>query len=205
MLATTMNRSPALAAGVVLILALTANGAPAARQAASPQALYTALLTKPYLAAELPSYFSFAKPSRGTPSGQARSFHIVGQVDVGLDGPDSSDSLVFYVFQTAADAEADLAHPALTTTAHTVGKVPGFSLPSVRVADSVTITDAVGQTQTNGITSVYVASGNVVIGAFSTSAYHKDSGNSSAAVSLLRSGLAHLNSVTRAVEHNTHY
>jgi hypothetical protein len=183
--------------GAMLVLTQAALGT-AAVKPLTPQALYTALLTKAYANSELPTGFSSAKVSLSNPSSQAKTYHIVGEVTVAVHGPDPDDGLVFYVFRDAAGARADLAHPNLSggTKVHIVGKVPGYTLPSVFVTGSITGKNALGKTITNGVTGVFVATGNVIAGAFTDSADNTDSGNVPAALSLLKSGLNHLKAIT---------
>jgi hypothetical protein len=177
----------------VLTAAVTAASSAAP---ATPQKLYTRLLTSSYPDSQLPDGFSSAKVGLMQPSDRARKYHVVGEVEVGVDGPDVGDAIVYYVFPAAADARGDLAHPSLSGDFRVIGKVPGYSVPSVMAAGSVTGNNAFGKKVTNGITGLFVLRGNVIVGAVTASGDHTDSGNVPAALALLRSALKHLQAVT---------
>lgn len=171
------------------VLALTASAA------LSPQRLYTKLVTSAYPDSQLPSGFFSAKVSIGDPSDNAKKYHVTGEVDVAVDGPDPDDGIIYEVFPSAADARGLLAHPKTSGHTKVVGKVPGYSR-SVWMIGSVTGKNALGKTITNGITLMAVAKGNVLVEAFTDSADNEKSGNTPAALALLRSALRHLAKVS---------
>jgi hypothetical protein len=173
------------------LLATTCSVATAALASRSPQRLYTKLVTTAYPDSQLPSGFFSAKVSIGSPSDNAKNYHVVGDVEVAVDGPDPNDGIIYEVFPTAADARGLLAHPKQDKHTRVVGKVPGYSR-SVWMTGSITGKNAFGNTITNGFTLVAVAQGNVLVEAFSDSADNENSGNTPAALALLKSALRHL-------------
>lgn len=183
-----------VAAGALATLALAA--------APSPSKLYQSLLITPYPDSQLPSSFSSAKVSLQNPSSTARHYHVVGEVNVAVDGPDPDDGIGFDVYPTRADAIADLAHPAFVAgeKIHVIpGGVPGFTkLPGHMYAGSITGKNAFGKTITDGVTVVAVVQGSVLVEAFTDSSDSTDSGNIPAAIALLHSALKHLAKVSPA-------
>lgn len=161
---------------------------------ASPTRLYTALLTTSYPNSQLPSGFFSAKVSLYTPTSRAKSHHVVGDVQVAVDGPDVADAIFYFVFPTPADARADF-NGAEGSGVHVVGKVPGYKIPSRWVTGSITGKNAFGKTVTNGITGMYVREGSVLVTSFTASSESTDSGNVPAALALLKSGIRHLQRV----------
>lgn len=93
------------------LLATTCSVAAAALASPSPQRLYTKLVTTAYPDSQLSSGFFSAKVSIGSPSDNAKKYHVVGEIDVAVDGPDPDDGIIYEVFPTAADARGLLAHP----------------------------------------------------------------------------------------------
>lgn len=170
----------------------------AATGARSPHSLYTKLLTTAYPDSQLPNGMFSAKVSLSQPSANGRRYHVVGEVQVAVDGPDPDDGITYMVFPNAADAHADFTHPSVTD-AHErpVGNVPGYRIPSRWYVGSVTGKNAFGKTITNGITALFVQKGNVLVGAVTDSADNTDSGNTPAALQLLKSALKHLAAVSR--------
>jgi hypothetical protein len=194
-----MKRTRARWARTVCVVAGTAVAAVAASSAfASPSGLYTALLTTSYRDSELSSDFSAAKVSLLKPTNHAKSHHVVGEVEVDLNGPDPGDAILYAVFPSAHDARADLAQKPVNG-GHLVGKVPGYKIPSALYAGTVSGKNAFGQSVKNGVTAAGVVKGSVLVAALTSSADNPDSGNVPAALALLRSGLRHLSRVEAAV------
>jgi len=111
-----------------------------ATQARVAQWLYEALLKTPYPDSQLPSGFSSAEVGGSSPSSGARSLHVIGEVEVVVNGPDLDDALLYVVFPDTADAEADLARrkPRGGNMHIVPGGVPGSSLPGHMWAGSIT-------------------------------------------------------------------
>lgn len=173
------------------LLATTCSVAAVASASLSPQRLYTKLVTTAYPDSQLSSGFFSAKVSIGSPSDNAKKYHVVGEVDVAVDGPDPDDGIIYEVVPTAADARGLLAHPKPDKHTKVIGKVPGYSR-SVWMTGSITGKNALGKTITNGVTLVAVAQGDVLVEAFTDSADNENSGNTRAALALLKSALRHL-------------
>lgn len=167
---------------------------------ASPMHLYTALLTTSYPDSQLPTGFSTAKVSVAKPD-KAKKHHVVGEVEVDINGPDVYDLVIYAVFPNPADARADLVDAKPSPNAHRVGAVPGFRLPSVWDSGSVTGTNSFGKTVTDGLTGMFVVDGSVIIGAVTTSADNETSGNVPAALALLKSGIRHLQRIESRLRH----
>jgi hypothetical protein len=179
----------------LIALATSTAFAVAASASLSPHSLYTKLVTTAYPDSQLPSGFFSAKVSVGDPSSNAKKYHVTGEVDVAIDGPDPDDGIIYEVFPSPADARGLLAHPKTSGHTKVVGKVPGYSR-SVWMIGSVTGKNALGKTITDGITVMAVAKGNVLVEAFTDSADNQSSGNTPAALALLRSALRHLAKVS---------
>lgn len=185
-----------VAVTALVALAATCMFATTASASLSPQRLYTKLVTTAYPDSQLPKGFFSAKVSMGSPSDNAKKYHVVGEVEVAVDGPDPDDGVIYEVFPNAADARGLLAHPKLDGHVKLVGKVPGYSR-SVWMTGSITGKNALGKTITNGVTLLAVAKGNVLVEAFTDSADNENSGNTPAALALLKSALRHLAKVNK--------
>ncbi len=168
---------------------------------ASPSHLYTALLTTAYPDSQLPSGFFSAKVSLSSPSSRAKSHHVVGEVQVAMDGPDVIDAIFYEVFPNSADAHADLNGPSLSGHGHIVGKVPGYRLPSQWITGSISGKNAFGKTVTNGLTAMAVQEGSVLVVASTASSDSTDSGNVPPTLALLKSGIRHLQRIEARLSH----
>jgi hypothetical protein len=179
---------------VVVATSLALVLAAGAAAAISPHAVYEHLLTTSFPDSQLPSGFSNARVGISTPGKPARSHHVVGEVEVDVDGPDVQDGIFYEVFPTRADARADLVDAKPKGHTHFVpGGVPGYSrATSAMFAGSITGKNAFGQTVTDGITGVAVVKGNLLLGAVDLSGDNPDSGNIPAALHLLKAALRHL-------------
>lgn len=181
---------------VLALAALAVASSAAATLASSPQALYTALLTKPFPDSQLPSGFSSARVTMQTPSSGARRYHPVGEVAIAVDGPDPNDGLSYSIFTSRTNALGDLSHPTFGSGEKlriVPGGVPGFSkLAGHMWMGSVTGKNALGKTITDGVTLVAVVQGSVLVDAFTDSADNATSGNVPAALQLLHAALRHL-------------
>lgn len=159
---------------------------------ASPQGLYRALLTTPY--SGLPSDFYAAKVGVGELSDNAKKYHAVGAVDIDIDA--GSAGLSYIVFPSPKDAYGRFTHPdAWSKEIKTVGKVPGYKIPSTWANGSITGDNAFGKKVTNGVTFMGVQRGSVVVIAFTISTANEHSGDVPGTLALLRSALAHLGRV----------
>jgi hypothetical protein len=163
--------------------------------AASPQALYRALLTTQY--APLPSDFYSAKVGSDEPSKEAKRHHAVGSVQVTID---SGNAAVYYtVFPTAADVAARFREPLSKTngvvTFHMLGRVPGYRQPCRWANGTIEGKNAFGKTVRNGFTVMALQRGNLVLGATTFSTDNETSGDIPGTIRLLGSALAHLRRV----------
>lgn len=171
-----------------------------ASAAISPTKLYAALLTKSYPDSQLPNGFLSAKVGISSPSKAAKKLHVVGEVEVDVDGPDPDDGLLYVIFPKVSEAKADLARKPTGGHMHLIpGGVPGIKLPSQLWAGSITGKNAFGKTVTDGATAVDVRKGNVVLGAITDSSDNKNSGNIPGAIALVKSGLHHLSAVEKKI------
>lgn len=173
--------------------AIVPTGAHAA-SATTPKRLYRALLTTAYPGSQLPIGFFSTKVSPSAASKQARTYHVVGEVQVAVNGPDPADEIFYYVFPNATDARGDLAHTKLVENLHlTPVRMPSYpTLPSHMYAGSITGQNGFGTKVTYGFTVAFVAKGNLIVGAFTDSADNTESGNVPAALDLLKAALRHL-------------
>jgi len=169
------------------VLAATAGGA---RQSA-----YQALRTSGYPDTALPAAFSSAKVKAVPLSASARSSGAVGAVEVDVNGPDANAGVVFVVFKTPTGAASDMG-AALPSglTLKPAGKVSGQP-QSVVFAGSSSQTDALGQSVVQGVTYAVVEHGDVLVAGFTYAPTKLRDGGG--AVALARSGLKHLQAVSR--------
>jgi hypothetical protein len=152
------------------------------------------LLATPFPHSQLPQGFSSPRVSLAKPSMDAQLNHIVGEVQVNVVGlGHAPDAIVYEVFPMAVDARAQLSHPDLSGGhVRVVGKVPGYSLPCLWLVSSITNKNAFGKTVTYSATILEVARGNVMTVALANSPSHQKSGDTPAALALLKSALHHL-------------
>jgi hypothetical protein len=168
---------------VALALTLLAAG----QASTPPAALYSALLKKPFTKAELPSGFTSATVNKEAPSANGKRYHVVGEVQVNVLGPDDADVLRYYVFPTAADARGDFLHPDRSGEKVTVvGKVPGVTLPSWEINGSLS---------GNGVTAMALLSGNAIVTSAAVTMSSTTHASEPHTLALLKAGLAHLSSV----------
>ena len=168
-----------------------------------PRTLYRALLTAVYADAELPSGFTAAKVSRLTPSTQGSRFHLVGEVQVVVHGPDATDGIFFVVFPNAIDARGNLAKAKVSGALHLVSdRVPTHpTLPGHVYAGRITGQTVLGGKVTDGVTLMVVAKHNVLVEAFTASADRTNRGNIHNTLLLLESALHHLATVATTQAH----
>jgi hypothetical protein len=103
---------------------------PAARQ------LYQSLVNVPVQARELPPGFSDPRIERGDLDDTARQFRAIGQVTVGVTGPDTSDSFGYIVYPDAdAARQAFAAHEKDQATTEVSFTPSGFNAPAVCIDD----------------------------------------------------------------------
>ncbi|MFL6074417.1 MAG: hypothetical protein ACJ73S_13570 [Mycobacteriales bacterium] len=100
-------RLPALLLAAAAGLAGCASHHAAPRSGSTPT--YRKLLATPIAAGDLPAGVTGGAPVRADPNATDRAYHVVGEVDVRLHGPDPVDMIEYVVFRSAADATADLA------------------------------------------------------------------------------------------------
>jgi hypothetical protein len=181
--------------GITACTCLVGASASTATAAASPQRLYTSLLITPFPDPQLPSGFDTARVTllKPKPSGNAMRHHVVGEVAVDMNGPDPDDGIFYVVFPTARDARADLSRAVLSRGHFSVvGKVPGYSLPSIWLVGSLKLKNVAGGTDTDGATVMALVKGNVLVLSFTDSGTNLESGNTPAALELLKAALHHL-------------
>ncbi len=171
--------------------ALVLAGAAAAANPSS-QKVYQALLTTRISTSELPAGFTSPRTVKNTPGPTPRRHHVVGEVEIDLNGGQSA--IVYVVFPTKADALAayDDGVRELKTTKGVVSfrsPAPGLPKPSVTVDAS-----ASGL----GITQVTLVSGNVEI-ATETARHGGKHGDRAGTVVLAKAALRHLVAVERRV------
>ena len=180
-----MRAACSFAALAALALAGTASGA-----GPSPQKLYRALLSARISASELPAGFSSPRTMNNAPGPNPKRHHVVGEVEIDLNGGQSA--IVYVVFPTKADAlaaYADGLRELKTTKGVTAVRspVPGVPSPSVAVDASA---------QGLGITQVTLVSGNVEI-ATETARHGGKHGDRAGTVALAKAALRHLASIAR--------
>jgi hypothetical protein len=174
-----------------LLVALALAGTAAAANP-SPQRLYQALLSARISASELPAGFARPRTVKNSPGPNPRRHHVVGEVEIDLNGGQSA--IVYVVFPTRADALAaysDGVHDLKTTKGVVAVRspVPGLAKPSV-LADA----SASGI----GITQVTLVSGSVEI-ATETAAHGGKHGDEAGTVRLAKAALRHLVTVGRRI------
>jgi hypothetical protein len=180
-----MRAASSLAAVVALALAGTAvAGNP------SPQKLYQALLSTRMAVSELPAGFASPRSVKNSPGPNPRRHHVVGEVEIDLNGGQSA--IVYVVFPTRADALGAYNDGIreLKTTKGVVSvrsPAPGLSKPSLTVDASVSGL---------GITQVTLVSGNVEIAA-ETAVHGGNHGDRVGTVRLAKAALRHLAAVER--------
>ena len=179
---------------VAVIVSVVVFALLAARADASTHGLYTALLTAPYPDSQLPAGFSSAKVSVKKPNVRAGSQHVVGEVQVAVRGSDVHDCIFYFTFVTAGDARAQLSN-IFVVGVRTVGKVPGYRLPSNWKTGS-------RANAKYGTTIMAVQDGRTLIVAVTISAHNKTSGNVPSTLALLRSGIKHLQRIEATLQHH---
>lgn len=179
----------------VLTAAAALTASAAATAALTPNALYTKILTSTLPTSALPAGFSGAKTTYQPMSARGRAHHEIGEVAFVIDGPDPNDTLSFEVFPNAADALGALHAVVMPPGDHVIGTVPGFP-NSVLVTGSITGKNLLGKTVTDGLTDVLVIDGNVGVQII-TDSTNPGSGDISAALALLHTGVKYLTAVER--------
>ncbi len=182
-----MRAASSLVALAALVLAGTAAAA-----SPSPQKVYRALLASRISPSELPRGFARPRTVKNVPGPNPRRHHVVGEVEIDLNGGQSA--IVYVVFPTQADATAayDDGLRELKTTKGVVSirsPAPGLAKPSVAVDAS-----AGGI----GITQITLVSGNVEIAA-ETARHGGNHGDRAGTVALAKAALRHLALVARRV------
>jgi hypothetical protein len=180
-----MRAVSSLVATAALVLAGTAVAA-----TPSPQKVYRALLSTRIAASELPAGFTSPRIMNNTPGPNPKRHHVVGEVEIDLNGGQSA--IVYVVFPTKADALAAYNDGVrdLKTTQGVVSfrsPAPGLPKPSVTVDAS-----ASGL----GLTQVTLASGNVEI-ATETARHGGKHGDRAGSLALAKAALRHLAVVER--------
>jgi hypothetical protein len=180
-----MRAVSSLAAFSALVLVGTAAAA-----SPSPQKVYQGLLTTRIPASELPAGFSSPRTVKNAPGPTPKRHHVVGEVEIDLNGGQSA--IVFVVFPTKADALAAYSD-GVRELKKTKGVVsvtspaPGVPKPSVRV-------DAAANGL--GITQVTLVAGNVEI-ATETALHGGKHGDRVGSLALAKAALRHLAAVER--------
>jgi len=167
-------------------------GGTTASAATTPAQLDHKLLTTQIRASELPAGFTSAVVGAAVPSTNAKSHHVVGEVQVEVN--DGAAGLFFAVFPSHADALADFEHPAPVGNKITARLVPPSWLPKPNEVENGTITgkNAAGKTVSNGITAASFVDGEVAVGALTTSTSSSTKGDSAGTLALARFAIAYL-------------
>ncbi len=177
----------------MLVMAMTVTAVAAA---ATPKQTYNKLLITPF---KPPSGYYSAKVGTQALDARDKRHHVVGSVMVTLSG----DAAVFYVvFPTHSRAVAwmkdkPVKDDELKIVRETImGKVPGYTLPSLWKNVTLEGENAFGKTVRNGVTLMSVVKGNVLIGAATISTENDESGDVPATIRILGSGMKHLAKIT---------
>ena len=166
--------------------------------ATTPAQLEHTLLTTQIPASELPAGFGSAVIGPAVPSANAKSHHVVGEVQVEVNG--GAAGLFFAVFPNHADALADFEHPAPVANKITARLVPPSWLPKPNEVETGTITgkNAAGRTVSNGITAASFVDGEVAVGAVTTSTAGSTKGDSAGTLALARFAIEYLKKLESA-------
>ena len=184
---------------VLLAVALLGLASVTAAGAMTPRQLYGKLLTTGY--SPLPKGYYEAKVGSSALDKRMKRHHAVGVVQVTLSG---DAAIYYYVFPSRADALAfnrdrnyDSDGDVKRIRTEGMGKVPGFTLPSVWRNLTIEGENAFGKKVRNGVTIMGVVKRNVLVGAATISTDNEDSGDVPTTIRLLGSALKHLAKVQR--------
>jgi hypothetical protein len=155
----------------------------------SPQAIYKALLTTP-VKAEGP-FFS-AKVIRQEPSTRARRHHIVGAVEVDLNG--GAVIVSYLVFPTRSDALGDWRGAHAPKGLQKTLPATQFPQPATIYRGSLTRTSS-GKKTTVGYTLLGSVASRVIVTALTITIGHDRRGELSAAIDSERFAFRHLHSI----------
>lgn len=184
-----MRRSALVLAGIVALVFVVTGAA------MTPKQLYGKLLTTRY--SSTPKGYYSAKVGASSLDKRMKRHHAVGDVQVTLD----SDAAVFFtVFPTRADGVAYIKDTNFDTSGDAklvrwtnMGRAPGYkNVPSYWRSLTIEGENAFGKKVRNGVTSMGVVAGNVVVSGVTISTDNEESGDVPATILLLRSGMKHL-------------
>jgi hypothetical protein len=167
--------------------------------ALSPQEQYDRLLTTAFEASELPDGFSAVEISAVavSPTSRIAQHNAIGEVAIGLDGPDWYNRIAYYIFPTEGDARDDFAASAPSeevSFTRTGSFMPaGFAHPAI----CYTGTETILPRQPLGSTTCFVRVENVVAASLSVLENNPPAGDNEHAVALAGAAVAHLERVQR--------
>lgn len=184
---TTLNRLIVVTAAGT---ALTSASVAAATTSPTPQALVRSLIAGSLSGGRLG--FGSATTGAGTASGNDRRHHVVGEVEISFDYGQAT--ILYEVFpnrQAAIGdwAGADFAHQPGVTSSRSA---PGFPAPALITGGAVSGTDALGDTVSNGFTSLAFLDGNVAVAISDASTTSASGDTRTATIALGKLALEHL-------------
>jgi hypothetical protein len=163
----------------------------AAGSEAAPATTYRALLATQFGLAELPHGFSDAQVIPATVTRNARlSKHVVGALQVRVEGPDPDDVILYAVYADAASAKYMFDHAVSPNSGFHVrfgGPVPGLTLPTGLYVGS----GPDGYGDQVGVSIAAALVGNVLVSTL-TDARTTGGGNTAGTEALLRAAVRHL-------------
>ncbi|MEI8106143.1 MAG: hypothetical protein WCH31_09960 [Actinomycetes bacterium] len=165
---------------------------PSALAAAGPQSAVKSLLGSTVDNSRMADNYFAEGPTRIASPIAAAAHHVVATVVVPVDGPDAEDGIAFWVFPTAADAQAALgAAGAVVPGIHSkaVGRVPGVAGRTVLLAGATSSANLLYESVTNTVTVAAAVSGTVVVIGYVRAT--DGSSHSKPAVAFLKAGLAY--------------
>jgi hypothetical protein len=185
---------PAIIAGLALTLLALTLTASAAGSRVTPAALYLKLLSSSIPSSQLPSGDYSASTGIESPSSNAKSNHVEGEVEIDIDGGDAA--IEYDIFPSKADAladwkDADFSHEQNVTTL----PVTGFPKPAEIINASETGDNAFGKKVTNGVSLLAFVVGYVIVEAATRSTTNTRSGDIPGAIALGKLAISHLESV----------
>jgi hypothetical protein len=183
----------------VLVCALLAAAPVAALSSAaaraatlSPVALVAALQHARVTTGELPHGYGSPVVGSYAVTAAARSHHAVGGAQIQADH--GGEAIIYIVFASAADAQADWAHGDYAAVHH---RPAPSSIPQPNIElDTSSSGVANGTRVTIGLTDIACRSGNVIVEAATSSQTSTTHGDVAGAVLLERFALAHLRAVS---------
>lgn len=96
-----------------------------------PAALYMKLLTTPFAASAMPAGFFNAKVSLSKLSSTQQKRHAVGAVEVDIDGPDTTDGIIYTTTRTTLRSTRSAIRRRVVRTTSTTARCPATSSPAM--------------------------------------------------------------------------